>query len=117
MQSVLGRLEALACDSAVSVPPEALLPAVQATLDCVQGLGSEVAGTPRDPEAQPVGAWKTLADHFCSDDDWAAALGSSWLLSLLLAAAERHLASGKLPKKRPGGFLLAIYRENASCNY
>ena len=93
-QSILGGLETLACDSAVTVPPEALLPAVQATLDSVQGIGSDGRGTPLDAEARPVGAWRTLADHLCSDDEWAAALGSSWLLSLLLAAAERYLASG-----------------------
>ena len=33
--SILGRLESLACDCAVSFPPQEMLPAVQHTLDCV----------------------------------------------------------------------------------
>ena len=46
--AILGRLESLACDCAVSFPPQEMLPAVQHTLDCVQ------VGTSPSPPLQPA---------------------------------------------------------------
>lgn len=94
VQSILGRLESLACDCAVSMPPEGLLPAVQHTLDCVQGDGDAASASPATSDPELGDAWTCLAARFCSEDEWEAALGASWLLSLLLTAAERHLSTG-----------------------
>lgn len=85
---MLSRLEALACEAAASTPPPELLPAVQGTLDCVAGDTSGTSG-----EAQA--SWQALENRFCSRQPGEARLGASWLLSLLVAAAERHLATGK----------------------
>ena len=57
--------------------------------------GSEEPGTASLPDfGQLDSVWTCLADHFCGENSWAARFGASWLLSLLVAAAEQHLASG-----------------------
>lgn len=51
------------------------------------------------PSGRVEGPWKDLAAFLLSEDDTAASLGSSWLLTLLISLAEQHLQSSESHKQ------------------
>jgi len=66
---------------------------------CLQGEGEDEEGVSSSGSLPNhyEDAWKELADFLCSENDVAANLGSSWLLTLLISLAERHLESSTSP--------------------
>ncbi|CAL5218684.1 g392 [Coccomyxa viridis] len=80
---LLARLEALAVSAAAGELMPALTPALAQSL-------ADVSGADAAPE-DSAAVWECLSDLLCSPDANAAQLAESWLLRLLMAAAQRQL--------------------------
>ncbi|BDA44179.1 hypothetical protein COCOBI_05-3630 [Coccomyxa sp. Obi] len=83
LRLVLEQMEALAVSTAAGELTPALVPGLTHTLASVGHAPAAFQGI--------TGVWACLADLFCSSDPRSAQLAESWLLRLLVAAAERHL--------------------------
>lgn len=97
IEAVLEKMEEVACECAVATPPEEMLEAVRETiaaaksgrLDWEEGVsGGSFGGGPLSPE------WAKLAELLSGDDDLKGQLASSWLLSLLVAVADKERLEG-----------------------
>lgn len=116
LSTLLHQLEVMACTEASVAIPTSLQPVVQHTLDCITRSYASYQ-QPSDPhQAPPQGmhrparssledlacseeapvvldeAWQCLAELLCDEDSWAGSVGEAWLYSLLIQAAEQHMA-------------------------
>ena len=94
---IFQRIEEIACESAVATPPDEMLFTVCHTIASAKGLETE-------PVLHPLpviegsgldGEWSLLASLFVSKDESDGQLASSWLLSLLVAVADKERLEGK----------------------
>ena len=83
LQEILEQVEVIAA-SALSVVPQCLSGAVEATLAVVSSSPGE------DAASVAYGAWDCIRDLLWSPLPDVAALGAEWLSQLLIVAADRH---------------------------